>query len=751
MKPVDWHNKNTIRIISVGILVCLFFVGIVFGYYNMVYEEKRSNIIKDGRMAAIRSADQFDRYLSTNVDLIKFAAYTLDEMITENRSDQEIQDYLVAQSTAVKNAVLENSTGLYGYINGRFFSGTNWVPPDGYDATIRPWYTKPMKNPGQLTILEPYLDVQSGNTMLALGKTLCDGDSVISVDVSLDQMQKLTEEAVTDGGSDIEIILTGDGTVVTHSDKSEVGKWYGEKNGSLGSEVFTLLGTAQDNYFEFDHDWKHYIVYDAMFEGDWHCVSIHDATSVFASLRQIFVGTVFVVVVIVLITLILISLSNKRAVMASRAVAANEARNDFLSKMSHEIRTPINAVLGMNEMILRECTDRNILGYSEKIRMAGQELLRLINELLDFSKSEPEKAETGAGSKDFVAPSAAVLVVDDSPLNLEVMRSLLKNTQITVVSALGGEEALELTETRKFDLIFLDQMMPGLDGTVTLKELRKRKDNPNIETPAICITANVVRGARDKYISEGFCEYMTKPVAPEMLGEMLMKYLPEEKIKQRPDTEESLPKSGLSEEADKEKLALLRDFGGINIEEGIKNSGSVQAYIPILRIFYSSIEERAEEIDGYLREGDIRNYTIKVHAVKSSARIIGASDFGRMAQALENAGKSNDLKYISSHHESFMSEYKSFARPLSMIFDDKEDSDRPEADEELMKDVYEELRQAADDMDCDALQSVFKEMEGYRIPEESAGLWKKLKEASGSYDYDLVLQLLEEAGLQGKD
>ena len=218
------NRKPEIRTIITGVLIIVFFVSIVLMYYRMVYEEKRDGLIMSGRMAASQSADQFSAYLSTNEDLIKFTAYTLDGMITENKSDAEIQDYLVGQSTAIRNAVLENSTGLYGYINGRFFSGTNWVPPDDYVATDRPWYTNAMSNPGQLTILEPYVDVQSGNTMLALGKTLCDGESVISVDISLDQMQKLTEEAVSSGGSDIEMILTGDGTVVTHSDISEVGK-----------------------------------------------------------------------------------------------------------------------------------------------------------------------------------------------------------------------------------------------------------------------------------------------------------------------------------------------------------------------------------------------------------------------------------------------------------------------------------------------------------------------------------------------
>ena len=134
--------------ILVTVLVIAFFVVILGLFYQMLYAEKRENIITNGEVAASRAADQIDKYLSNTIDSIKLAAYTLDEMIEENRSDAEIQDFLVGQSTAIRNTVLENMTGLYGYINGRFFSGTNWEPPAGYDATARPWYTKPMSSPG---------------------------------------------------------------------------------------------------------------------------------------------------------------------------------------------------------------------------------------------------------------------------------------------------------------------------------------------------------------------------------------------------------------------------------------------------------------------------------------------------------------------------------------------------------------------------------------------------------------------------
>ncbi len=919
-------SKAILRTAIIGTLVIILFVGVILVYYNMVYDEKKDGIIKDGRILANQSADEFDRYLSTNIDLIKITAYTLDGMITEKKSNDEIQDYLVGQSTAIRNAVVENYTGLYGYINGRFFSGTYWIPPEGYDSRIRPWYTKPMENPGKITILEPYVDVQSGNTMMALGKTLCDGVSVISVDVSLDQMQYLTEEAVVNGGSDIEMIIAGDGSVVTHSDIDEVGKNYFTESGTLGSEIFKMLSESRDSYFEVDFEGENYIVYNASFQDDWYCISVHRASEVFNSLTRILIATIVIAIAIVVTIGIIIAVSGRRSVIAERALASSEAKSAFLSNMSHEIRTPINAVLGMNEMILRESREANIREYSENVKMAGQNLLGIVNDILDFSKIEAGKmeiipaeyrlsamlvdlvnmikprfdakglvldtvfdknapeilfgdenrikqvianlltnavkyteegsvkfsmsfeksmdendgvilnfsvADTGIGIKEedlgklfseferieekrnrniegtglglnitkhllemmgsslevksdygkgsvfsftlkqkvtswepmgdydeaiekekgrftsykigFMAPKAEILAVDDNPMNLTVLLSLLKQTKVNIDTAERGEEGLNKTLEKKYDLIFLDHMMPEKDGIETLHELRSNKNNPNIDTPAICLTANAIAGAKNKYIAEGFDDYLTKPVDYSKLEEMMLKYLPKDKIEEYvPDENETEMPDGLPE-----NLESLDRQGILDIYSGINNSGTIEAYIPLIKIFCKSIDEKSEEIEKLYKDGDIKNFTIKVHALKSSARIIGATEFGEEAQKLENAGTDGDIAYINSNCDEFLEKYKRFKAPLSQFIEKEEESvrteqngDKPEADEALLKDAYAELYAAADDMDCDILKNIFKDMEAYRIPDKDKELWQKLINASEKYDYETVMNLL---------
>ena len=389
---------------------------------------------------------------------------------------------------------------------------------------------------------------------------------------------------------------------------------------------------------------------------------------------------------------------------------ANQAKSNFLANMSHEIRTPINAVLGMDEMILREATEENIIEYATSIKRAGETLLSLVSDILDFSKIESGKMtlinepynvpdlindminafslrmrqkglsfiteidsnipkvlvgdeirikqialnilsnafkytkegyvklkissiiendkckllfsveDTGSGIKkealerlfetferidekknrhiegsglglnitknllkmmgsdinvksvygrgsifnfelcqdiidktpigeissevvktgvyeknteEFIAPKGRVLVVDDNMVNLTVMKGLLKKTQIKVDLALSGAEALRLTKLNKYHLIFMDHLMPELDGIETFARMKEMEENLNIDTPCIVLTANAISGAKEQYMEAGFAEYMTKPIDITLLDTNLIKYLPKDIIEQK--------------------------------------------------------------------------------------------------------------------------------------------------------------------------------------------------------------------------
>ena len=522
--------------------------------------------------------------------------------------------------------------------------------------------------------------------------------------------------------------------------------------------------------------------------------------------------------------------------LTERAFAASEAKSSFLSNMSHEIRTPINAILGMNEIILRECNDSEIISYAESIKTAGNTLLGIINDILDFSKIEAGKIEiipvdydlsslindlvnmiqlkaddkglalslefdknlpkflygdevrikqvitniltnavkytekgivtfsisfnliedepdninllvsvkdTGIGIKPedmkklfteferieevrnrnvegtglgmaitknllrlmksslkvesiyglgtkcsfelkqkvikweelgdyessykatlqertkykekFIAPDAQVLVIDDNTMNLLVFKNLLKQTKIKIDTAINGDEGLLLTQGTKYDLIFLDHMMPDKDGIETLKELRAMKKNPNRKTLVICLTANAVSGAREKYIAAGFDDYLTKPINPDKLEEMLIKYLPKEKL------------AASQNNSDETSQA---DYKFLNVETGLTYSGGMMdMFISVLEIFCNMKDENKEKIQNAFDKGDWKNYTIFVHSLKSTSLSIGGEQLGQIAKELEAAGKiltdtdSSDAdkldaeNFIKSHHADAMKIY----------------------------------------------------------------------------------------------
>jgi CheY-like chemotaxis protein/HPt (histidine-containing phosphotransfer) domain-containing protein len=324
-----------------------------------------------------------------------------------------------------------------------------------------------------------------------------------------------------------------------------------------------------------------------------------------------------------------------------------------------------------------------------------------------------------------------------------VFKSLLKRTRVKIDTANDGDEGLTYALDKKYDIIFFDHMMPGKDGIETLYEMRAQEKNPNLDTVAVCLTANAISGARQQYLDAGFDDYLTKPVDSARLEEMLITYLPKDKVILGEATADN--KGTESDNVLSDELKALESFDEIDIKAGMENSGGPDAYIPLLKIFYESMDEKASEIEGFFRDNDIKNYTIKVHALKSSARLIGAIGFSEAAQEMENAGKAEDVEYIKANHEALMKRLYKFKEPLSEVFkSDKTDSDKPTADASLIAGVYNEILSAAEDMDCDRLEQIFNEMERYRIPENEAELFNRLKDASDAFDYDSIISLLKE-------
>jgi len=293
-----------------------------------------------------------------------------------------------------------------------------------------------------------------------------------------------------------------------------------------------------------------------------------------------------------------------------------------------------------------------------------------------------EKFEKAFGNKpdyheSFRAPSAKILIVDDTRMNLIVATEFLKDTKIGIDTAGGGKDAVELALKNKYDIILMDQRMPEMDGAEALAEIKAHKDGPNIDTPVICLTADAVVGARERYLAKGFNDYLTKPIDSTSLEAMLRKYLPESKVMIVRSGEEI--KNEVHEEDDFTDLKAA----GINTEKGIANCGGEKNfYKEMLAEYISGASGKKEKMSQYLSEDNLKEYAVLVHSIKSTSATIGAMTVSSKALLLEKAANEGDKEYISVDHPGFIKEYD---RILEAIGNVVPQSEIHETDDEIME------------------------------------------------------------------
>ena len=539
-----------------------------------------------------------------------------------------------------------------------------------------------------------------------------------------------------------------------------------------------------------------------------------------------------------------------------KAESANQAKSDFLANMSHEIRTPINAVIGMNEMILREgrtaqqLSDsdiqarkeamKNIVLYAGDVENAGHNLLAIVNDILDFSKIEAgqmdlmespyqlssmlndlsnitlykardkglefvidvdetlpdelfgdelrvkqiftnilnnavkytehgiirfrlrgERGEdgkitligavkdTGMGIKtedkeklfedfkrlehnstsqgsglglpitqrlldmmhgtiaveseygkgstftvtipqkvvkdvpvgdfqkrfeenvlgagvyreSFRAPDAHVLIVDDTKMNLAVVVNLLKNTRMRVDTAYTGAGALALCEANRYDVILMDQRMPEMDGTETLHQIRASETGASKDSPVICLTADAVVGAKERYLAEGFDDFMTKPIDSFALEKMILKYLPEDKVEHI--SEEEIEAEELAAVPD--EFDALRD-AGIDPKVGLTYcQNDSNFYRSMLAEYALAKPEKEAILKKYYADADWNNYAINVHSLKSTSKMIGALALSEIAARFENAANAGDNSIIRSEHDDMIDRYNAVVNAILAV------------------------------------------------------------------------------------
>jgi CheY-like chemotaxis protein len=359
----------------------------------------------------------------------------------------------------------------------------------------------------------------------------------------------------------------------------------------------------------------------------------------------------------------------------------------------------------------------------------------------DFAQKVKEaKMDTDGYKESFQAENAHILVVDDTRTNLTVIEGLLKQTKIKIDTATSGMDALKLVKENKYNVIFLDHRMPEMDGIQTFHTMQEMEGNLNRETPVIALTANAISGSREMYFKEGFTNYMSKPVDPVKLEEMILSYLPKELISRPGDdsyVEEGAPDDGEEKAIIKELLKI----NGIDVNTAIERCGSAVAARDVMRDFWLAIDDRAGYIERYETEKNIKDYTIYVHGLKSSARAIGALDLSEKAEYLEACGNGGDIDEIEMLTPGLLTLYRSYSKKLEALFAE-DDNGKPMISPDELEGAFASIKEFVSASYYDSADDIVKMLDGYRLPSEYKNRFLEIKRLLAAVDRDGLLNVL---------
>lgn len=326
----------------------------------------------------------------------------------------------------------------------------------------------------------------------------------------------------------------------------------------------------------------------------------------------------------------------------------------------------------------------------------------------------------------FTAPEAEILVVDDNAINLTVTKGLLEPIELKIDTALSGKQAIDMISDKHYDLIFMDHMMPEIDGIETTHIIRRLHPEYN-DVPIIALTANVVDGAQNIFLEEGMNDFVPKPIELPVIVEKLKTWLPAEKMKRAV--------AQTSDQKKKEKTKLMK-IGNLDTKEAVRLLGSEKLYWSVLEDYYKVIEKKSLLIKDLEQSEDWPGYTIEVHALKSASRQIGAMELSVKAARLEEAGNARDKEFIHGNTDEMLVEYCNYISVLKPYFE-KEQGSEVQLEligEEQLLAYFEELAEAVDNLDMDGMEDVIASMKNYSYLENQQPLFERLCDAVDSVD-----------------
>ena len=308
----------------------------------------------------------------------------------------------------------------------------------------------------------------------------------------------------------------------------------------------------------------------------------------------------------------------------------------------------------------------------------------------------------------FVAPRAHVLLADDNEMNVKVAVGLLEPLHMTIDIATNGREAYEKAKSTRYDLIYMDQMMPVMDGIEAVRLIRSEDDPHLKEIPIIALTANTIPEAKRRCADVGMSDFLAKPVRPDEIIAMTRKWLPAELIEvMDADIFEGIGAAPADDAPHVE---------GLSTEDGLKYSGSKSMWLSLLGDYYNMMDVKSSLIRDCIEMGDIGRYTVEVHALKNTSRMIGAGDLSQEFFDLEQLGNAGDVAAIRARTEgvlSHMESYKDALAPYAHI-----DEPMRDADVSDIRSKLQEIYDAMDGFDLDGADEAMKELASYSVPDD---------------------------------
>lgn len=313
----------------------------------------------------------------------------------------------------------------------------------------------------------------------------------------------------------------------------------------------------------------------------------------------------------------------------------------------------------------------------------------------------------------FIAPEAHILLVDDNELNLVVAKELLKPLRMQIDTAENGLQAVKMVRGSQYDLVLMDHMMPVMDGIEAAKAIRALPEDKYQKLPIIALTANAMVDARKEFLNAGMNGFVAKPIDFARICNQLKLWLPKDLVRDVPKEE---AKKLLADDLSDREIQPEDPQMGFSFEDGVKHCGSKAALMKTIRIFYRTIDSKANKIEQCLKEGLISDYVIEIHALKSSALLIGAVPLSEAAKELEDYGKQGKTEVLEEKTPDVLTLYRDLKNILRPYAEKEEDAKKEFSDGEWIT-ALQQIHQCIEQFDLDGVDQIMEQLEEYQVPE----------------------------------